>query len=277
MPRPTAFPPLVKRARPLLGTYVAIHVGGLAEDTALVAIERGFAAIADIHRLMSFHEPDSDLSRMNRDALGAPVTVDPRTLAVLSVAAELAEQSGGVFDVTIGSEQVRRGRLPFPAIAHEAPTGGDWQDVALIPPDGVRYRRPLWIDLGGIAKGYAVDLAIEAMNLPDWAQCVVNAGGDLRVAGPAAERVLLRAPPGAGAVPVVEIENGSLASSGGSPDDSHLDGQSRTPVPPERFVSVAANDCIIADALTKAAPILRSHGAVAYLHDGAWSTIGATA
>ncbi len=278
----------IKRARALLGTYVAIHVRGTDEATALAAIERGFAAVADIHRLMSFHEPDSDLSRMNRGAVDMPVVVDERTFSVLRAAIEIAERSRETFDVTVGAELVARGLLPRPE-TRQPVAEARWRDVELIPPDRVRYRRPLWVDLGGIAKGYAVDQAIAAMNLPLSVQCMVNAGGDLRVAGPEAERALLRAPPGdGGAVPVVEIENGSLASSGsghmvgGAP---HLDGSSRRSIDAGRFVSVAAEPCMIADALTKvvlaegaaAEPVLKAYGAVAYLHDAAagWQTVGA--
>ncbi len=85
----------------------------------------------------------------------------------------------------------------------------------MIASNTVSLRKPLWIDLGGIAKGYAVDQAIAAMDLAADVQCSVNAGGDLRIQGPAPERVLLRAPADDGQVPVVELDNASLASSSG--------------------------------------------------------------
>src|SRR6202034_3483678 len=97
-----------------LGTYVAIGVGGLPDADALSAIERGFAAIAEIHRLMSFHEPTSDVSRLNRMAAHEAVTVDPATFAVLVKAQALAEESDGLFDITVAADLVVWGFLPPP-------------------------------------------------------------------------------------------------------------------------------------------------------------------
>src|ERR1700759_2039135 len=96
----------VMRARPLLGTRVDIRIDGLAEDQANAAIDAGFAAIADVHRLMSFHEPESDVSRLNRDAARAEVPVDPRTFAVLKRAQEIAAASGGLFDISCARQLV---------------------------------------------------------------------------------------------------------------------------------------------------------------------------
>jgi thiamine biosynthesis lipoprotein len=294
---PTDEFPTVKRARPLLGTFVEIGVGGLPAPDAHAAIEAGFSAIADIHRLMSFHEPDSDLGRMNRDAFAAPVRVDLHTFAVLRQAQELAAASGGVFDITVAASLVDWGFLPRPESSRDPDPEASWRDIELIAPDRVRFRRALWVDLGGIAKGYAVDHAAERMALSDTVQSSINAGGDLRIAGPRPERVLLRAPTIAGGlVPVVEIQNASLASSsgrenkrraGGQLVGPHLDASRGRSVGTRSFVSVIADRCAIADALTKivlarragAAGILRKYGATAYLRDGrgTWRTLGTTA
>jgi thiamine biosynthesis lipoprotein len=142
----------------------------------------------------------------------------------------------------------------------------------------------LWIDLGGIAKGYAVDRAMERLRARGVAQACVNAGGDLLVYGPDMERVLLT--PGefpGDALPVLEIENAAVASSGLSVQaddadkahDPHIDGRSRQPIGRGRFVSVVAEHCIVADALTKVVlalqeksePLLRQCGASAHLCD----------
>jgi thiamine biosynthesis lipoprotein len=265
----------------------------LDDADAISAIDRGFVAVADIHRLMSFHEADSDVGRLNRAGADRPVTVDPRTFAVLEQASRMAALSAGVFDITVAATLVAWGFLPRPESGVEPDAGASWRDIELIAPDTVRFHRPLWIDLGGIAKGYAVDQAVLAMALPPDIQCVVNAGGDLRVSGPAAERVLLRAPVEDQAVPVIEIENGSLASSSGrealrAVGDAmvgpHIDGTNLRGTGTRSFVSVAAPECMIADVLTKiilarghaAADMLELHDATAYLHqDGAgWHIIG---
>ena len=60
----------IRRARPLLGTIVQIQVEGLCETDALAALDAAFAEVARVHRCMSFHEADSDLSRIHRAAPG---------------------------------------------------------------------------------------------------------------------------------------------------------------------------------------------------------------
>ena len=106
-----------------------------------------------------------------------------------------------------------------------------------------------------------MDRAIDGMGLGPDIQCRVNAGGDLRVAGPRAERAALRAVASGGAlIPVLEIENGSIASSSGQEGHRrvqghlvgpHLDGVRRRTVGTRSFVSVVAEQCTVADALTK--------------------------
>jgi thiamine biosynthesis lipoprotein len=281
--------PIVRRARPLLGTYVSISLQGPEAAETRRAIEAGFAAVADIHRLMSFHEPGSDVSRLNRDACDRPVEVDRRTFAVLARSTELSAESGGAFDVTVAPLLVASGFLPAPDHTSAPDPDATWRDIEFLAPDRVRYRRPLWIDLGGIAKGYAVDSAMEAIAAGPDAQCAVNAGGDLRISGPAAERVLLRAGQAPdGAVPVVEIENGSLASSSGRgfipAKGPHIDPRQGRSIGTRSFVSVVAESCMIADGLTKivlvrranSGAILRKYGATAYWRNGrgAWRTLG---
>lgn len=282
-----------RRATALLGTLVSIEVCGLEPALAHAAIDRGFAAVARVHGLMSFHDPSSELSRLNRDAAGAPVDVDPATFAVLALARELSAASGGAFDVTAAARLVEWGFLPAPPGAPAPDPRADWRDVELLPDSRVRFRRPLWLDLGGVAKGWAVDAALAAMALPPRAGAVVNAGGDLRVAGPEARQVLLRVPTHPAAeIPAVELAEAALASSCGAgtrrrvgPDwvGPQVDGRDRRPAPTEAFAAVVASDCAVADALTKvvlADPAvdasLRRFGATAYRYDPAtgWSTLG---
>lgn len=286
-------PGWVQRAQPWLGTLVRIGVRGLDEATADAAIDRGFASVAAIHRLMSFHEPGSELSRLNREAASRKVAVDPRTLEVLRLSVTVAEASAGVFDPTIAPWLVGWEYLPSPVDAPLPQAGATWRDIDL-DDDGVRYRRPLWIDLGGIAKGYAVDAAFEAMALPPEVEACVDAGGDLRVQGPRPQRVVLNAPAQQPeALPLLELTDGAVASSTGfaarrrherrwvSP---HLHGGRRRPAPVERFASVVAPRCAVADALTKVALAAGPDAAATYRHFDAtahlfsqgigWHTVG---
>ncbi|MBY0510906.1 MAG: FAD:protein FMN transferase, partial [Rhodospirillaceae bacterium] len=249
--------------------------------------------VARIHALMSFHEADSDISVLNRDGARQAVIVAPETYDVIRRGLEIAKVSKGVFDFTVGADLAAWGFLPRPGNAPEPDPRASWRDIELLDGQNVRFHRPLWIDLGGIAKGYAVDCAVAKVTALGAPQVCINAGGDLRVKGPQAERVLLRTGLAGDSVPVVEIENGSLASSGGREHlkrhdgrlvGPHLHGARRTPVGTRSFVSVVAEDCIIADALTKvalargreAAPLLRTFGATGYLHNArhGWRVIG---
>ncbi len=290
-------PGRIERVRPWLGTLVQIACVGLPAARAHRSIEDAFAAVADVHGLMSFHEPTSDVSRLNRDAAERPVAVDAQTFAVLALARGLSEASGGAFDISVGERLVRGGRLPRPASDSSPDPEASWRDIELLEGERVRFHRPLWIDLGGIAKGFAVDQAIKRVAVDEGVLWVVNAGGDLRVAGDGAERVLLRtdgAAEGEGAA-VMHLENASLASSsgrrrGGRLDRQtvgpHLDGRSRRAVGGRSFVSVVAPRCAVADALTNvvlarragALSILNGFGATAFLQDarGRWRTLGAS-
>src|SRR5262249_59727754 len=87
-----------RRARPLLGTFVEVTARGASRDRLDAAIERAFAAVAEVHRLMSFHEGGSDVSRLNRCALSGPLAVDPQTFEVLEWSRRFAEASEGCLD-----------------------------------------------------------------------------------------------------------------------------------------------------------------------------------
>jgi len=280
-----------RRARPLLGTFVEVTAGGAARDRLDAAIERAFAAVAEVHRLMSFHESDSDVSRLNRSALFGPLEVDPQTFEVLEWSRCFAEASEGCFDITVAAQLVDWRLLPRPVSAYVPDRQGSWRDVELLPDSTVRFRRPIWIDLGGIAKGYAVDRAIDCLRSAGIPRGCVNAGGDLRVLGREAARVQLEPRHGdERCVPVLEVLNRSVASSGGGRRHlsvgPHVHGIARRAVGEHAFVSVVADRCVVADALTKVVltqgprseAVLRRYGARAHVRTARheWQTIGGT-
>jgi thiamine biosynthesis lipoprotein len=102
----------IRRARPLLGTFVEIAVAGGTPDAAEAAIDRAFSAIATVHRLMSFHETGSDVSRLNREAASSAVSVHDWTYEVLEAAGDLHRRSGGIFDISVAPALQRLGLLP---------------------------------------------------------------------------------------------------------------------------------------------------------------------
>lgn len=274
----------IRRARPWLGTLVEIRVDAIDEARAVRAIDAAFAEVATVHRLMSFHADDSDLARLRRAHPGEPLRVNARTHEVLAWSLRIAQESDGAFDPCVATMQVALGVLPVPESAFVPDARADWRDIELLDGERVHLRRPLWIDLGGIAKGYAVDRAIEVLRAHGVVQACVNAGGDLRVCGPNPERVDVRTACGT-AFPAIEIADGALATSASS-GAQHLYGKSREAVAAGITVSVTAPTCIVADALTKVmlanpAPsrMLAAFGAQAWMHDArcGWKPLGLAA
>src|SRR5215468_1713923 len=119
-----AAPVSIRRARPLLGTFVEIAAVGQTFDAAEAAVEAAFSAVATAHRLMSFHETDSDVSRLNRSAASGAVRVHDWTYQVLEAACDLRRRSGGMFDISVATALQRLGLLPgVPAFSSPSPRG----------------------------------------------------------------------------------------------------------------------------------------------------------
>lgn len=170
----------VRRMRPLLGTFVELGVHAATRAEANRAIDAGFEAIAGVHARLSFQQPGSDLSRLNRSR-GEWVRLHPGSLCVLRLALRMMRVSNGLFDITVGGLLVRRGALPVPD-GQEVMDRGEADDIQL-GSGQAKLRRPLWITLDGIAKGYAVDCAVRTLRQRGASAGWVNAGGDLRVFG----------------------------------------------------------------------------------------------
>ena len=275
---------MVRRARPLLGTFVEIAVAGapLAETEA--ALEAAFAAVATVHGLMSFHDEQSDVSRLNRDACAEAVAVHPWTFEVLDIARDLHRRSAGLFDIGVAPLLQDLGLLPRRDDETRMPSAATRGDdaVLLLPERRVRFRdRGVRIDLGGIAKGYAVDRAVEALRRCGITEGVVNAGGDLVVFGPHPHAIHIR-DPRRPQRPMCEValRNAALATSGGrfdplssreSANTAVIDPRAGAPVRGVIGATVRAPACVVADALTKVVmaagestgPLLESYGASA--------------
>jgi len=253
------------RARPLLGTLVEIWVEE-PSATSESAIGAAFAAVARVHELMSVHAPDSDLSRLNREGHRRPVQVDPWTYSVLAAAKRIGAASHGVFDCGVAPVMVRYGWLPRRA-RRSGGFGGSQRHVRLLDGCRVRFRQPLALDLGGIAKGFAVDRAVDALKANGVAAGAVNAGGDLCVFGPVPQLIHLRHPSEPRwLVPAGYLAEGAIATSahyyarrrrGGRWISPIIHPKRGTPVAADRSsVSVIAQDALTADALTKPVMLL---------------------
>src|ERR1700730_11382715 len=152
----------VRRARPLLGTFVEIEVAGAAHPKMAAAIDAAFAAVARVHALMSFHDGDSDVSRLNREAWLRPIEVHAWTFEVLEAAVEMNSRSNSIFDVAVAPALQATGLLPHVNDDPPRPAQArSFDAIELLDGRAVRFRhRDVRIDLGGIAKGFAVDRAL---------------------------------------------------------------------------------------------------------------------
>jgi thiamine biosynthesis lipoprotein len=277
----------------LLGTLVRVSVRADNRAQADAALDAAFDELRLIHALMSFHRHDSDVSRLNRASAAEPTAVNFRTVEVLRIAQHLSELSRGHFDITVAPDLVSRGHLPPPAGNSRPDEKARWRDIELLSDEAVVLHKRLWLDLGGIAKGYAVDRATGACLDNGASACIVEAGGDMRVTAGISAAVRLSVP-GADhtTVPLVELTDGSLASSQGLPaavlvgnkqSGPHFNGVTRKVLDPMDFVTVLAEECVAADALTKvvmslradAAPVLAAYSASALIHhpNSGWSEL----
>lgn len=249
--------PLVRRAQPWLGTIVEIAVPSACASL----IDDGFQKIADVHRAMSFHSESSDLARLRSARPGDLVEISAHTVKVLRAAERLHEISDGQFDVTIAAQLVEWGFLPCPKGWPLEATGAAATDIEIVDDVHVRLRKPLLIDLGGIAKGYAVDLAVDFLEDGGVETGLVNAGGDLRVFGDMDFPIALRAADWSGVAEQLTLRDGAVATSSNNAHGNVAGGHARTPhVNKMRkaalfngSVSVFAPFAVYADALTKIA------------------------
>jgi thiamine biosynthesis lipoprotein len=268
------------RSRPLLGTFVEIHVVG--DDAATAnAIDAAFKAIETVQNLMSFHDKNSQLTTLNCHAHQQPITVHPWLYATLVRAARIHSQAARLFDCTIADVLVKQQQLPAPDVIlnHRATQA----DVQLLTYSQVSYRHPLWLDLGGIAKGFAVDMAIHTLRQHKIQQATVNAGGDLRVFGASAIPISIRRPSHPQQLlDLGSLQNGACATSAiyhstqeydGQPVSTLIDPTTRTSLMIAHSFTVFAPTATIADALTKVVaisgdavhPCLTRFGAIAHI------------
>lgn len=270
----------LQRVRPLLGTYVDISASGDVPEEVNEVMLAAFAKIERIHRLMSYQDSSSELSRINREAHAGWVWVSPELSEVLHHSRRIATVSGGLFDPTVAPVLCGMGYLPRHKDAPRPSGQGDWRDI-VVEGRRVRFSRRIRIDLGGIAKGYAVDCALAILRDAGMRAARVNAGGDLALFAPQPEDVHVRHPRNPSTLlRLLQMREGAVATSAGYHQACRRGGRWVTPLvnPHTReclclkdSVSVVAKDCMTADALTKvvaadlkAAPeCLRSLGAQA--------------
>lgn len=256
---------MVRRCQSLLGTYVEVAVPDEYSDQHISeAIHHAFKEVQLVEQLMSFHQPNSDLSRINLQAFEMDVRVHPYTYEVLVMARQLFDDTSGAFDCSIAPELQKWGLLPK-TYEIDMVDRGTLADLDFKVNHTISFRKPLCLDLGGIAKGYAVDKAVSALKKFGVDRAVVNAGGDMRVLGLHDEDIYVKHPLRPHQLLYMgQLSDGAIATSATyySKEISALKNQSALVVPKTKqsmlthqSYSVIAKNCLIADGLTKALAI----------------------
>jgi len=249
---------MITRCKPLLGTFVEISVDQGARQTA---IDYAFKAIEQIQGLMGFHNPSSELNYINRYAHHKAVDIHPWTAQVLHTAKEVNRYSRGLFNCGIGHRLVAAGLLPRHIDFTNHSLGGI-EDICFLTPELITSSRPVCLDLGGIAKGFAVDMAVKILVSEGVSAGIVNAGGDLRVFGDTPTPIHIRNPKNpVELLKIGSIQNAALATSclyfaKRDQQASHLINplaleESEIHVDSTDSYSILAKECVYADALTK--------------------------
>lgn len=171
----------------VMGTFARVVAVAADSNTAKGCIEAAFTEIENVDKLMSKYKNDSEISELNRDGFRRAVKVSKSTYEVLQRSIEFSKLSRGAFDVTVG---------PLVDLWHSA------QDANSIPNDvelqqahskvgydklildanemSVRFTvEGMKVDLGGIAKGYALDKTAEAMQKSGALGGMVDIGGEI--------------------------------------------------------------------------------------------------
>jgi len=218
------------RARPLLGTFVSIRTDG--DDGA---VDAAFAAIERVHRLMSPQDPDSD-AFANQPPRRAPSAGRSPPLDVRGAALRASH------------EPCLGGHLRH----HEGRYGARHEDVELIEGRRVRLRSRARLDLGGIAKGFAVDRGVEALRRHGARQGSVNAAATFGRLASLLLRFAVRAPGALGtALHLGRASERAYATSAGLFRQRNLGCPSARRTRLRSSITVSAPTCAVADALTK--------------------------
>ena len=258
-----------------MGTSINVELFAANRTEADIAIE---AVMAEMHRInatMSPHKVTSELSLINMGAAEMPMAVSPEMFALLSHAVEFSRLSEGAFDITYAGAghlyDYRAGIAPDDAALAAARPLVGWRHLELEPATrSVRFARAgVRIDLGGFAKGHAVDNAIKILRHLGIEHAMVAAGGDSHVMGARGNRpwtVAVRDPRREGAVvAVLPLENVAISTSGDYERFFERDGERfhhlidpRTGKSPSgiRSVTVIADDGLTTEALSKTVFVL---------------------
>lgn len=184
----------LKDQRELMGTQITVELWAEEVASGEKAIEQVFDEVRRLDEMMNPWNPNSELSRINREATDRAVVTTLEIIEVVSRALHYSRLSGGAFDISFASVgqhyDYRLGQAPDEKTVNEDKANIDYHAISLDPQAATLFftKPGLQIDLGGIAKGYAVDRGIEILRRAGIVAAVIGAGGDSRILGDLGDR-----------------------------------------------------------------------------------------
>ena len=177
--------------RQIMGTFAQITVAAGNEKNAQALIEQAFEQLHKVQRLMNDRDPNSELSKLSALAVEQPVPVSPELFDVLAASVHYSRLTDGAFDITVGPlallwrKTQQSGQLPDEKLLAAAKKNVGYQKIRLDSTAKTVQleQKGMKLDLGGIAKGYAVDLAIETLRQNGATAGMVDLGGNIRCFG----------------------------------------------------------------------------------------------
>ncbi|SES65866.1 FAD:protein FMN transferase [Anaerobranca gottschalkii] len=218
----------IRRSFFTMDTILDIVVQVEDENQGKDAIEKAYAEIQRLENILSATIPTSEITAINKNAGIGPVKVSPETFYLLEKGIEFGELTEGKFDITIApllklydwKEGRKHRELPPSEKIAQAMELVNYQAIQLDKENMKVYLpiKGMEIDLGGIAKGYIVDRAVETLKEHGIKYGYVNGGGDIRFLGTKYDgtpwRIGVTNPRGQGNIAVVEIKDGAIVTSG---------------------------------------------------------------
>tara|TARA_R110002110_G_scaffold415561_2_gene650921 strand:- start:137463 stop:138437 length:975 start_codon:yes stop_codon:yes gene_type:complete len=184
----------LREEREIMGTRVSVELWSPQRADGQRVIDQVLAEFQRLDQMMNPWDEHSELARLNREAHLTATRTTPEIVAVIERALHYSELSDGAFDIsfaTVGQHyDYREGRAPDAQLLQRDVEGIDYHAIALnVSERTIQFLHPrLQIDLGGIAKGYAVDRAIALLVSAGVESAVVSAGGDSRIVGDLGDR-----------------------------------------------------------------------------------------
>lgn len=272
----------IARPQRVMGTAAALAVvlPPGQDDLADRALQSGEQRLRQLESRMSRYLAASALSQLNSAPAGQTIQLPRDLMQVLREARRMFERTDGAFDVTavpmfrLWHETSKQGQLPDPQQLARARARSRWSHVQLFGDHVIKSSSAVRFDLGGIAKGYAIDRAVEAMRRLAPRGGMVDVGGDVRVWGAAADgrawTVAIRDPFNDQLMPMkLHVRDRAVCTSGnyarffevdGRTYSHILDPRSGEPADLAPSVTVVADDAMTADAWATSLSVLGLEG-----------------